>query len=229
MHIEKVSLLTNNLDQQDNFYRGVLGLMVERADYKLLVHAGATLLEFQQGTQNWDGAYHFAFDIPENQVDKAYQRLRDKVEFFPAEDGSDVVAHSGWDAHGFYFRDPGGNVVEIIGRHAQGNASDGAFGPESILYVSEIGLPSEDVQGTVRKLQDDLELEIYDGAGSTAFTAVGNPHGLLIVTALDRIWYPHTGVASTYNPVEICLALDNGERYQINAPPYPCEITPWLS
>jgi catechol-2,3-dioxygenase len=229
MQIEKVTLLSNALDQQDLFYRDVLGLTVERADFKLLVHAGATLLEFQQGTQIWKGAYHFAFDIPENQVGKAYDRLRDHVQFFPAEDGSDIVTHSGWNAHSLYFLDPSENIVEIIGRHHESNASDGAFGAESILSVSEVGLPSQDVQRTVRKLTEALELEIYDGAGSTSFTAVGDPHGLLIVTALQRIWYPDTGIVSDYNPVEICLLLNNGERYRINAPPYPCEITPWFA
>jgi catechol-2,3-dioxygenase len=227
MQIERVTLLAENLEDQALFYRGVLGLTVERADYKILVHAGTTLLEFQQGTQNWKGAYHFAFDIPENQVEKAYGRLQELLEFFPGSDG-DIIHHAGWDADSLYFRDPGGNVVELIGRHTQTTASDGRFAPESILYVSEVGLPSDDVQSTVHLLQAELGLEVYDGEGSRDFTAIGDPQGLLIVTALDRVWYPDTGVPSSYSPLEICIALHNGERYKIHAPPYPCEITPWL-
>jgi catechol 2,3-dioxygenase-like lactoylglutathione lyase family enzyme len=226
MLIERVTLLSENLEHQDLFYRDVLGLTVERAEFKVLVHAGETLLEFQQATHNWQGAYHFAFDIPENHVRKAYDRLQYQVEFFPGEHG-DIIHHASWDAHSLYFRDPAGNVVELIGRHTQGNASDGTFGPESILHMSEIGLPSEDVQRTVRKLQADLELDVYDSE-IPAFSAVGDPQGLIIVTSLDRIWYPNTRVPSSYNPVEICLVLNSGERYQINAPPYPCEITPWF-
>jgi catechol 2,3-dioxygenase-like lactoylglutathione lyase family enzyme len=229
MRIERVTFLTDDLEGQHQFYRQVLGLTVERADYKLLVHAGATLVEFQQGTQNWNGAYHFAFDIPENQVQSAYEQLKDQVVFFKGEDEKEIISHTGWEAHALYFRDPAGNVVELIGRHTERNASDGGFGADSILYVSEVGLPGEDVPLTVRKLQDDLELPIFDGDGSEAFTALGTSQGLIIVTALERTWYPNTGVQSSYNPVEICLVLDNGEHYQINAPPYPCEITPWLT
>jgi catechol 2,3-dioxygenase-like lactoylglutathione lyase family enzyme len=228
MRFEKVTFLSGELERQDQFYRRVFGLTVEHADYKILVHAGATLMDFQQGTQNWSGYYHFAFDIPENQVNKAHAKLQHQVAFFKGEDGEEIVHHAGWNAHSLYFRDPAGNVVEIIGRHTVSNASDGEFGPESILYMSEIGLPSEDVALTVRKLQDDLDLPLYDGEGSNTFTALGDPNGLIIVSALDRIWYPDTGVYSSYNPVEICLMLNNEERYKINAPPYPYEVTPWL-
>jgi catechol-2,3-dioxygenase len=74
------------------------------------------------------------------------------------------------------------------------------------LGVSEIGLATESVTGTVKTLQDTLGVEIYDGQGSEEFTAVGDEHGLFIVVKRGCSWYPESGIPSGVYPLEIELS-----------------------
>ena len=89
-----------------------------------------------------------------------------------------------------YFKDPDGNILELIARHGLANATDHQFGEQDFLAVSEIGLAVDDVAKTVGELTRSLGVPIYDGAGSDAFSAIGDEYGLFIVDANGRIGIP---------------------------------------
>ncbi|MGZ8900250.1 MAG: VOC family protein, partial [Limisphaerales bacterium] len=67
MNITRLELLSADLQAQRDFYADVLELPVNLTPAGLEVKAGVTDLVFKQAWSDFDGAYHFAFNIPENQ------------------------------------------------------------------------------------------------------------------------------------------------------------------
>ena len=71
MNIKYLELLTKDLVAQRDYYSQVLELPVSLAAERLEVQAGTTTLVFTQAQPDFDDAYHFAFNIPENQFSVA--------------------------------------------------------------------------------------------------------------------------------------------------------------
>ena len=125
------------LDTMKRFYGRTLGLPILRDEpNRLDVRTGSSTIAFVPADGASDAPfYHFAFNIPENQILAARtwqlartpllpipERLRDRA--FP----DDVVDYRHWNAHSIFFLDPAGNVVEYIARHDLDNASRAPFG-----------------------------------------------------------------------------------------------------
>src|SRR5262249_36109077 len=110
-------------------------------------------------------------------------------------DVSEEHDFSSWGgARAVYFRDPEGNVVELIAR------------PEARpeLSLAEVGLPVADVAAAVETLGRDLGLRPYDEWGD-GFAPLGEDDGLLIVVSVGRGWFP-VGVPAGPAPVEVTIA-----------------------
>lgn len=87
---------------------------------------------------------------------------------------------AGWDgARAVYFRDPEGNVGELIARPQ----------PRGDLALAEVGLPVDDVAAAVAALSE-LGIEPYRPWGGE-FAPLGNADGLLIVVRRGRGWFPY--------------------------------------
>jgi hypothetical protein len=224
MRITELRLKTADLEGQRDFYAHILRLPViaERGG-RLSLQVGTTRLVFEQ-QDDWQGRYHFAFDVPENQFDAAQKWITQRTSLVKL-DGQQAFKSAGWNAHNFYFYDAAGNILECIARHNQATASNIPFSEKSLLYISEIGLATDDVAATVRDLCHNLNVSIYDGEGSDTFTAVGDEEGLFIVVKRGRIWYPNTGIASAVNPVTIGLADAPEAGYNVPGLPYVIRST----
>src|SRR5690606_37168328 len=111
----------------------------------LAVKAGSTDLVFMQAPSEFEGGYHFAFNIPENQFAAAKAWISSRVPLLRDENGQDEFHSESWNSHSVYFKDAMGNVLEFIARHNLKNAATPDLGGAHFLNVSEIGLPSEDV------------------------------------------------------------------------------------
>ncbi len=219
MKFLELRLKTRSLSVQRDFYARALRLPVlsERGG-NLTIQVGRTHLIFEQ-VDGWRGAYHIAFDVPENQFMQAKAWITRRTPLI-CMNGDDQFHFTSWNAHSLYFVDAGGNVLEFIARHNQPTASDAPFTHSSIVGVSEIGLAVDDVRGAVDGLCETLNVDVYDGAGSDTFTAVGDEDGLLIVVKRGRSWYPETGVRADSYPVSVGLADAAVEHYQICDLPY---------
>ncbi len=219
MFITRVELHTPDLKQQALFYGETLGLDTRIiAGRQVLVRAGMTELFFTQADENWQGAYHFAFNIPENLFEEAKQWLLMRVNLLTDEHGIDTTFDfKNWNAHSMYFKDAAGNILEFIARHDLKNAKDHF----EILSVSEVGLASDDVLEFVKSLQQETGLLPYKEASET-FTPVGDENGLLIVVKRERIWYPNTGIPAQLLSLRVHFQTDeikavlSGIPYQIN-------------
>lgn len=225
MKITCLELVTTNLQAQREFYSNVLELPVKLSSTKLEVQAGQTMLTFTQANSDFDGAYHFAFNIPENQLPAAIQWSTDRFPLLHDETGKEIFESKTWNSHSVYFKDPAGNVLEFIARHTMNNAVGGDFDNRQILNVSEIGLPSEDVLGLANELCTKLNLSVYKGQTNENFTPVGDDNGLFILPIKDRIWMPQSGVPARPLPVKIRAEI-NSKEWQVCGVPY--EISPFL-
>ncbi|WP_217558028.1 VOC family protein [Paenibacillus sp. GbtcB18] len=188
MKIVELTLHALNLSELKQFYGERLGLPVTgETDASFSFRAGNTNVTFVRTAQDDDSFYHFAFNIPENKIEEAAGWLRDRVELL-GEEGDPVVHFESWNAHAVYFKDPAGNIVELIARHNLDNASQKPFSEEDFLCVSEIGMPVDDVSAALRALKREAGLEAWMTPSDT-FAPVGDEHGLFIVVKKGRVWF----------------------------------------
>lgn len=218
MNITFLELSTKDLIAQRDYYSQVLELPVKLSADKLEVQAGATRLVFTQAGSDFNGAYHFAFNIPENQFYNAKAWISQRIPLLHDETGKAEFESENWNSHSVYFKDAMGNVLEFIARHNLKNAAN-EFDGSQILNVSEIGLPSEDVVEFANKLCAQLGLTVFNQEPSATFTPVGDDHGLFILPIKDRIWIPNSGVPARLLPVEVQVEV-NGKKWEVHGVPY---------
>lgn len=218
MNIVYLELHSKDLQALVDFYSNVLELPIRVSKGTLEVKAGKTDLVFIE-SPDFDGAYHFAFDIPENQIHAATVWLEPRTPLLKDERGNDHFHHGGWNADAFYFKDPAGNILEFIARHDLKNSVEGDFESRHILNVSEIGLPSQDVIAFANELCVRLGLSVFRQEPHKDFTPVGDNDGLFILPAQGRIWYPNTGVPAKLLPVKVRVEV-NGREWEIRGVPY---------
>lgn len=219
MKIARVELLTTDLQAQRDFYADVLELPVILSPAGLEVQAGETDLVFKQAWSDFEGAYHFAFNIPENQFSAASTWISRRVPLLHDSSGQEEFESKSWNSHSVYFFDAAGNVLELIARHNLKNAVDGEFESQQILNVSEIGLPHEDVVGFANELCTKLDLSPFMQEPNETFTPVGDDNGLFILPVEGRIWKPDSGVPAKLLPV-IVQGNANGKPWEVRGVPY---------
>ena len=219
MNIERLELLTSDLQVQRDFYANILGLPVKSAPSTLEVKAGKTDLVFNQAPAGFDGAYHFAFNIPENQFQSAKRWISERIPLLHEESGKDEFHSENWNSDSVYFKDAAGNVLEFIARHNLKNKEDRDFESHQILNVSEVGLPTEDVIAFAKDLCETLNLSVFRQEPNETFTPVGDDDGLLILPIKDRIWIPNSGVPARLLSVRVEGSL-KGKTWEVRGVPY---------
>jgi len=222
MNIQRVELLTVDLEAQSDFYTNILELPTEPTSSRLLIAAGTTEILFTQASPDFDGAYHFAFNIPENQYFAAKKWISSRIPLLRDESGKEDFAFESWNSDSLYFMDLAGNILEFIARHNLQNAADGIFNSSQILNVSEIGLPSENVIGWANELCTRLGLSVFKQESNETFTPVGDDNGLFILPIQNRIWMPDSGVPAKMLPIKV-RGNSDGKDWEVHGVPY--EIT----
>lgn len=219
LNISYLELSAKDLPAQRDFYANILELPVNLDSSTLEVKAGETDLLFTQAPTELDGAYHFAFNIPENQFQAAKKWISERILLLRDETGKDEFHSENWNSDSAYFKDAAGNVLEFIARHNLKNAANGDFDSRQILNVSEIGLPSEDVIGFATELCTTLNLPVFQQQPNETFTPIGDDNGLFILPIKDRIWIPNSGVPAKLLPVKVTGDV-NGREWEIRGVPY---------
>ena len=219
MNITYLELPTKDLQAQKDFYSNVLELPVNLSAEKLEVIIGTTTLVFTEALSDFDGAYHFAFNIPENQFYAAKVWILNRISLLHDEAGKDEFESESWNSHSVYFKDAAGNVLEFIARHNLKNAVSGEFDSNQILNISEIGLPSEDVIAFANELCAKLGLSVFKQEPNATFTPVGDDHGLFILPIQNRIWIPNSGVPAKLLPVKVTIDV-NDKQWEVHGMPY---------
>jgi len=159
---------------------------------------GETKLRFRG--EDGEPFHHFALLVPGDRFDAARAWAEERFEL-----AGGVFDFESWDAQAVYFLDPAGNIVELIAhRGLEENGRSGAFAPEEIVGLSELG-----IVGDKRALLAELEasgLELWDGEldDPDRLAFVGEKGRTLILAEPGRGWLP-TGRPAEAHPVEFVL------------------------
>ena len=219
MFITHLELPASDLQAQRDFYAHTLELPVTLSPAGLQAKAGNTDILFTQAVPGFDGAYHFAFNIPENQFRAGKEWITSRVPLLRDETGKDEFESESWNSASVYFKDSAGNVLEFIARHNLENAVEGGFDSRQILNVSEIGLSSEDVVIFANELCTRLNLSVFNQQPNETFTPVGDDNGLFILPIKDRIWIPNSGVPAKLLPVKV-KGTAAAREWEVRGVPY---------
>ena len=188
MQVKNLQLYTSRIEEMGFFYTEKLGLPIAGSlGDGFTLQVGDSQLTFTRSLS--PAYYHFAFNIPSFQIREALDWLRSRVKVLETEDGP-IVNFTNWNAEALYFFDPAGNIVELIARKNLEIPGTTPFSHQSILEISEVGLPVPDVSEAYSQLKEEAAIPHYWG-DYEQFCAAGDEHGLfIIVPEQKKIWYP---------------------------------------
>lgn len=188
MKIQELTLYTSQLQKQKEFYTEVLELqLIQESDKSISLQIGESVLTF---IFNVDATpYHFAINIPSNQEVLALNWLKSRVAILK-DDVHEIQDFEDWNAKAVYFYDRDQNIVEFIARKNLNTWSGKPFESSSLLEISEIGIPSNNINHIYSQITEHVSLEIFDG-GFERFCALGDEHGLFIcINKNVKNWFP---------------------------------------
>ncbi len=218
MRLLALTLYTAQLHALVAFYRDILGLPCTETPDAATFQAGATAVIFRENP-DFNGVYHFAFNIPCNRIRAAMAWLEDRgVALIRDAAGHSCQDFVNWNAEATYFFDPAGNIVEFIARRDLHNSSEQPFGPEALLAVSEIGIATSDVLAwNARAARDYGVLPFDKSRPGPDFSPLGADTGLFIVVPEGRKWFL-TDIPATRNPLEVEFENAAGQRFALREP-----------
>lgn len=219
MKIKQVHLHTSCLANLEKFYVQKLGFEKVNEDLNsFTIQTGKSQLCFSSSVEN--AFYHFAFNIPENQLEMAIKYLKNKqIELLKYND-KEVLDFPNWNAHAIYFFDVAGNIVEFIARHDLNNFSNIVFDTSCITEISEVGFPVPSIQTFYEKIQKNWDIPVYSHASNLeTFCAIGNPEGLFIIVSLEKQWLPTTKACAIF-PIEVVIESTKNKIQKIENLPY---------
>ncbi len=218
MILKELRLRSCHISELISFYSSVLEMTVIHPDEKSIsILAGQSILTFTDTTETPDPFYHFAFNIPSNKFEEAFQWIKQRSEVLWLEDYKSYVADFvNWNAKSVYFLDPAGNILELIARFDLNNNADELFSSAQFLNISEIGLvfPGEILDTKVGEILDIYRLSYFSKQPPlNHFRAIGDNEGLFIAVAENRNWFA-TKMVSAIFPVEV-LFINNNYLYEL--------------
>lgn len=191
MEILEIVLLSDRLKKTELFYKEKLGLTVlDKTRSSISFSVGRSVLTFLK-SKNQNPEYHFAFNIPCNQINEAVTWASLRVDLLNAEKNEVIADFVNWNAKAFYFFDNNNNVLELIARSDLSNESATPFDSSALLCISEIGIVTDKVPETATMFKDRYDIPLYHKQPlRDNFAALGDENGLIILSSENREWYP---------------------------------------
>lgn len=188
MKIKELTLFTQNLEAQIDFYSKVLEFeIINCDDTSCSFNAGNSILTLK--VKESSRPYHFAFNIPSNKESEALIWLKERVQLLSFED-NELIDFESWNAKALYFYDSDMNIVEFIARKSLNIKSESIFSSKSILNISEMALASTNIKETAAILNSIRPIKKYSG-DCKRFCALGDEEGLFILAnPLLKKWFP---------------------------------------
>jgi catechol 2,3-dioxygenase-like lactoylglutathione lyase family enzyme len=191
MIIQSLTLFTNKLDAQLNFYTRRLGMKcIEKNNDFFTLDAGNTVLKFEVSNTPLISPYHFAFNIEPATINFVLHTLN-MAGIIPIVTDN-IVLHdfTNWNAKAIYFYDSDENIVEFIARfNIREPEEERSFTINDIINVSEMGIVVIDIPDFTTTVKKKLGQTIWKEYGPD-FKAIGDEEGLLITVPVNRPWFP---------------------------------------
>jgi len=208
----EITLYTSKLKEQCDFYTNILKFpIIESNATQFSMRIGDSILRFKEVKNGTEPTYHYAINIPSNKYKKAKEWLQNKTPLL----GDDIFYFDFWDAHAMYFRDPAGNIGELIARHTLDNDREGEFSVSDLLCVSEIGTPVKNPSDFASELKTAYNLDAF---GSSMF--IGDENGLFVVVPVNRMWFPDYTLKASVYPTEIYTSDEGKDELKFKNYPY---------
>lgn len=206
MLLQYVGITSGRLAETLDFYRDFgLSFQIREPNFGIM-RVGSSRLRIQSvDDPAGEVFYHFAIDIPRNQIENAAKWLSKKVELL-SRDGKTIIDFPDWNAKSVYFHDPSGNIVELVARRNLANDQEGEFSPAMFLRISEIGWPVVDPKSPTVKFTLPTWCE-YPG-----FRALGKETGMVLVVEEGRPWTP-TGRPAASAPIVLSVEDKKTTKY----------------
>lgn len=208
MNIEAIEIYSSDLRQTELFYTKVLNFQLLEKNMDMISFiAGNSVLTFRSDKRFERPIYHFAFNIPNNQLKEAIEWLNGRVYLLTVDKEKDsyVADFSSWNANAIYFQDNNGNILEFIARYDLDDQSEFPFTGHSITCISEVGIVTDDVSECIRTLTETHDIQLFPKqAPQQRFAALGDDHGLLIISETDRNWFP-TSIPAGKFPLKVII------------------------
>ncbi|PPA71144.1 glyoxalase [Jeotgalibacillus proteolyticus] len=195
------------------FYLEELGFSLnEQSETTFSVSAGSSELIFSKASGERKPFYHFAFNINAGHFKEAKKWIASKVEL-NKENGEDEVYFRAFDADSFYFEDPAGNIIEIIGRYSNSTKHIGAFSINQLLNVSEINVTTPDVSKAAEALREEGVLSEKKMIHPQELNFVGEGEAFILLGPPKRTWYFSDRKAEIHRTV---IEVNNDKRIEVD-------------
>jgi hypothetical protein len=219
MLLTEITLQTKQLSALFNFYKEVLELpVIQSGNNSISVTAGKSRVIFEKTNTIENPFYHFAFNIPSNKFEEAFQWIQRRVELLWLDDYKSYIADfTNWHAKSFYFIDPAGNILEFIARFDLNDVANEPFSSAHIRNVSEIGLVFrvENFDADINNLLKQYPLSYFDKQPPMPhFRAVGNDEGLFIIVPENRTWFSTKNTTSKIFPIGVSF-MENNKLFEL--------------
>jgi len=188
MKIKVLKIHTSNLAAQIDFYAETIGMtLIEKSTTQAKFKLGKSVFVLAETAMF--KPYHFAINIPSNKAYEALAWLKKRVDILK-DDTIEIHDFKHWNAEAIYFYDADKNIVEFIARKNLPYQSYEKFSTQSLVEISEIGMPVNDIALAYETLQKNLNIPKYDG-GFERFCAIGDEYGLFIcINKNVKKWFP---------------------------------------
>jgi hypothetical protein len=219
MQIKTLRLQTSHLLPLYYFYKDLLELPVDKTSkHSITIIAGQSQLIFNEVNKTKNPFHHFAFNIPNNKFKEALQWMQSKVELLWLDDYKSYVADFvNWHAKSFYFKDPAGNILEMIARFDLNDEADISFSSRHIRNISEIGivLPINTFDENINALMKRFPISYFNKQPPLPhFRAIGNDDGLFVIVPENRVWFSTKNEMSKIFPVKISF-IEKQQLYEL--------------
>ncbi|WP_044403316.1 VOC family protein [Lacinutrix sp. Hel_I_90] len=217
MIIEEVTLFTNIIQKQKQFYESVLGFeIVEDSKDRISFKTGESHLVFEYKKET--NPAHIAFNIPVKTIHTALKWLKERIKVLSYE-GEEITNFHAWNARAIYFYDVDHNILEFIARERLGIASEAAFTPDTIISISEMAIATDNIASIYSQINRIKPIPIFDGSFDR-FCALGNDEGLFIVIDKNKKkWYPTMAAVLTSDFIikgDYNFSFTNGEIKELS-------------
>lgn len=220
MLIKELRLQSTNILSLFSFYKELLEMDVFSSESGITITAGETKLIFGKAPQNKNPVYHFAFNIPSNKFKEAFEWTQKKVKLLWINDYNGFIADFvNWHAKSFYFKDPAGNILELIARFDLNDNVDESFSPAQIRNVNEIGIvfPLLSFDDDVKAVMKKYSLDYFAKQPPLEhFRAIGDDEGLVIAVPENRVWFATDDKAKICN-TEVTF-INKNKLHKISLP-----------
>ena len=214
MKILELKLYTNQLEKAKEFYQNIFECkIISDSKEQFSIEIGWTKLTFNKSDEVHH--YHYAFLVSKDQFNKAFDWSKNHFTLLNTEENNQIAFFENWNAESFYFYDGAENLAEIITHHNLDSNDTKEFSPNKLLGVSEIGLPTLDIQAINQMIEEQTNSKFWKG-DFERFGTNGTDEGKILLPnySIKTTWFP-TDLKITSQPFEAIIEVNN-KLFQLN-------------